>query len=343
MNAIHPVLRTGLLVLVAGVLLGIALVRPARAAPTLPSPSVPPLAGTVRVVTEFRPPQREWLSGHRGVDLAGTPGQVVRAAAAGRISFAGTIAGRPVLTVDHGEVRTTYEPVDATLPVGTEVAMGEAIGTLRAGHDCAAAACLHWGLKHGEDYLDPMLLATGDASVRMLPGAAVAQAKERADAREAARREAARQQQAAQEGASVPQGPAPAPGSRGLVRPADGPLTSRFGMRLHPVTGVYKLHDGLDFGTGCGAPLRATAAGRVTDVYYNAGYGNRLMLDHGLVNGRPMRSSYNHAIRYLVGPGATVQAGQVIGLSGSTGYSTGCHLHFMLWVDGQLVNPESWL
>ncbi|WP_051215462.1 M23 family metallopeptidase [Granulicoccus phenolivorans] len=341
MNATHPLIRSGLLAGLVGLLLGIAAAGPAQAVPTLPSPSVTPLAGNVRVVTEFRPPERRWLAGHRGVDLAGTPGQVVRAAAAGRISFAGTIAGRPVITVDHGEVRTTYEPVDATLPVGAEVAMGEQIGTLRAGHDCAAAACLHWGLKHGEDYLDPMLLATGDATVRMLPGSAPAEARERAAAREAARRAAAEQQASA--GTDVPQGPAPPPGSRGLVRPADGPLTSRFGMRVHPVTGVYKLHDGLDFGTGCGAPLRAIAAGRVTDIYYNAGYGNRLMLDHGLVNGRPMRSSYNHAIRYLVGPGATVQAGQVIGLSGSTGYSTGCHLHFMLWVDGQLVNPEAWL
>ena len=107
--------------------------------------------------------------------------------------------------------------------------------------------------------------------------------------------------------------------------------------------GVWKLHDGLDFGSGCGTPLRSIAPGRVTQAYYNAGYGNRLFIDHGVIKGRAVVSSYNHAIRYTVSPGDQVGAGQTVGLSGSTGYSTGCHLHFMLWIDGQLVNPESWL
>ncbi|NLT29011.1 MAG: M23 family metallopeptidase, partial [Propionibacterium sp.] len=130
-------------------------------------------------------------------------------------------------------------------------------------------------------------------------------------------------------------------GSSGLVRPVSGPITSKYGMRLHPVTGVWKLHDGTDYGAACGTPIRAAAAGRVTERYYNAGYGNRLQIDHGKVNGKYLTTSYNHLSRYAVGVGTRVSKGQVIGYVGNTGYSTGCHLHYMTWVNGKLVNPLS--
>ncbi|NNG18699.1 M23 family metallopeptidase [Naumannella sp. ID2617S] len=181
-----------------------------------------------------------------------------------------------------------------------------------------------------------LMVGPGNPRVRLLPSGAVSTAERRAAER-------ARAAAAAAAASQVGGGPAPPPGASGLVRPADGPITSPYGMRRHPVLGVWKLHDGTDFGTGCGAPLRATADGVVSDSYYNAGYGNRLLIDHGEVRGRRIRSAYNHAIRYLVSPGQSVRAGQVIGLSGSTGYSTGCHLHFMLWVDDQLVDPARWL
>ena len=71
---------------------------------------------------------------------------------------------------------------------------------------------------------------------------------------------------------------------------------------------------------------------------YNAGYGNRLMLDHE-IGGRRVRTGYNHATRYVVRPGTVVQRGQLLGYVGTTGYSTGCHLHLMLWVGGRLANP----
>ncbi|MFB9234311.1 murein hydrolase activator EnvC family protein [Plantactinospora siamensis] len=129
-----------------------------------------PLDGVARVVRRFDPPPQPWLPGHRGVDLAAAPGAVVRSAGPGTVSFAGAVAGRPVVTVRHRNgLRTTYEPVDPLVRAGTEVAAGAPIGRLRAGHPgCEEAACLHWGLRRADGYLDPLtLLALG--RVRLLP------------------------------------------------------------------------------------------------------------------------------------------------------------------------------
>ncbi len=115
-----------------------------------------------------------------------------------------------------------------------------------------------------------------------------------------------------------------------------------FGMRFHPVLRYWKLHDGTDFGAGCGTPIRAPRAGRVAERYYNAGYGKRLMIDHGYIGGRYVTTGYNHASRYVVRVGQRVHKGQVIGYVGSTGFSTGCHLHLMVWLNGRLRNPMTW-
>lgn len=111
------------------------------------------------VAHDFAPPATTYGPGHRGVDLAGEPGQRVRAARGGRVSYAGILAGRGVVVVDHGQKRTTYEPVDATVRRGAVVEAGQSIGTLqRAGSHCFPRACLHWGLLEGETYLDPLTL-----------------------------------------------------------------------------------------------------------------------------------------------------------------------------------------
>lgn len=127
----------------------------------------------------------------------------------------------------------------------------------------------------------------------------------------------------------------------GFIHPVSGPITSKYGMRVHPVTGVYKLHDGTDFGAACGVPIRAAADGTVTERYFNAGYGWRLMIDHGRIDGTYVTTGYNHATRYIVSPGQKVTQGQVVGYVGTTGYSTGCHLHLMTWENGKVVNPMS--
>jgi murein DD-endopeptidase MepM/ murein hydrolase activator NlpD len=119
-----------------------------------------PLDGPFAVVRGFSAPPLPWLPGHRGVDLSGRPGQVVRAAGAGTVSFAGPLAGRGVVSIQHPDgLRTTYEPVTAQVSAGQAVTLGQSIGILQAGHPlCAMPACLHWGLRRGEQYLNPLWL-----------------------------------------------------------------------------------------------------------------------------------------------------------------------------------------
>ncbi len=128
---------------------------------------VPPLP--VAVADRFDPPDQPWLAGHRGVDLLAEAGTVVRAAGAGQVGFAGPLAGRGVVVVVHGALRTTYEPVTATVSVGDRVAAREPIGVLDpAVVHCEGRACLHWGLLRGTTYLDPLALL-GPTRVRLLP------------------------------------------------------------------------------------------------------------------------------------------------------------------------------
>jgi murein DD-endopeptidase MepM/ murein hydrolase activator NlpD len=315
-------------ILLAAVLLLSLRGQAPAAGDTVPSTGQWPLTGAVRVVAGYDPPAQRWNAGHRGVDLATHRGAAVLAAAGGRVSFASRLAGRGVVVVDHGSVRTTYEPVDALAAVGDEVEAGAVIGRIGRGGHCSSS-CLHWGLKRGDTYLNPLLLVGGESVLRLLPADQRPVAQRRAAKRTAEARVAEREVSTF---AVIPAG------SGGFARPVPGGITSPFGMRFHPVLHVWKLHDGTDFGAGCGTPIRAPAAGRVAGVSYNAGYGNRLMLDHE-IGGRRVRTGYNHATRYVVRPGTVVQRGQLLGYVGSTGYSTGCHLHLMLWVGGRLANP----
>jgi len=156
----------------------------ALAGPPRPGSWVQPVAGAdVHVVRGFEPPERRWLPGHRGVDLAASAGSTVRAAGAGVVTHAGTVAGRGVVVVSHGDLRTTYEPVASAVSTGTRVEAGQAIGTLAGvGSHCAPKACLHWGLLHGDTYLDPLgllrarpvrLLPLGSGAVRTTPATRV--------------------------------------------------------------------------------------------------------------------------------------------------------------------------
>ncbi|KAA1418401.1 peptidoglycan DD-metalloendopeptidase family protein [Mumia zhuanghuii] len=128
-----------------------------------------------------------------------------------------------------------------------------------------------------------------------------------------------------------------------LSYPVQAPITSPYGMRFHPVLHYWKLHDGTDFGASCGTPVHAAAGGTVVDRYYNAGYGNRVIIAHGQMRGRSVATTYNHLSRYSTYPGQKVSRGDIIGYVGTTGYSTGCHLHFMVLLDGDTTNPMNWL
>jgi len=161
--------RSPLLLVLLGALTALLALSPGARATDLDPLGVWPLQPTPEVVAGFDPPDDPWGSGHRGVDLLGIPGQSVHAALAGRVTFAGLLAGRGVVVVDHGETRTTYEPVTATVSVGDVLPVGAVIGDLQAGGShCPPQACLHWGWLRGEVYLDPLGLV-GGGPVRLLP------------------------------------------------------------------------------------------------------------------------------------------------------------------------------
>jgi murein DD-endopeptidase MepM/ murein hydrolase activator NlpD len=140
-------------------------------------------------------------------------------------------------------------------------------------------------------------------------------------------------------------GPAAVPpvSGAGFVRPAQGRDTSPYGMRTHPITGVHKMHTGTDIAAPCGTPILAAQSGRVVEAEYSNGYGYRTVVDHGTVGGRRLTSTYNHQQDLATSVGQTVAQGQVIGRIGTTGYSTGCHLHFEILVDGEFVDPMPYL
>ncbi|MFG2864579.1 murein hydrolase activator EnvC family protein [Streptomyces sioyaensis] len=159
--------------------------NPARAEPSA-EPSAGerswPVAGPAgirpTVLRGWDPPPSPWAAGHRGVDLASSAGAEVRAAAPGRVAYAGTVAGRGVLTLEVSRsgrppLRTTYEPVRPTARKGQHVTAGQKVAVLQRGPFHCRAPCLHWGLRRGKTYLDPLsllprsMLRTGPS--RLLP------------------------------------------------------------------------------------------------------------------------------------------------------------------------------
>nr|WP_307131205.1 M23 family metallopeptidase [Streptomyces aurantiacus] len=139
---------------------------------SLPVPAVPPVPTVGRVwpvgsrpsvVRGWEPPATAYGRGHRGVDLTAAPGTPVRTVAPGRVSFAGRVAGRGVVSVEltgtgDPPLRTTYEPVRATVEKGAVVTAGETVGVLEPVGSHCPASCLHWGLRRADTYLDPLSL-----------------------------------------------------------------------------------------------------------------------------------------------------------------------------------------
>jgi murein DD-endopeptidase MepM/ murein hydrolase activator NlpD len=113
----------------------------------------------------------QYEAGHRGVDLATVPDEPVRTAAAGEVTFAGQVAGRGVVVVLHADgLRTTYEPVEPLVRVDQRLSAGAVLGRVTGAHEgCSPGRCLHWGVRRGELYLDPMTLLANLAPVRLLP------------------------------------------------------------------------------------------------------------------------------------------------------------------------------
>lgn len=125
-------------------------------------------------------------------------------------------------------------------------------------------------------------------------------------------------------------------GSGQGVWPTSGPITSPFGYRVNPIGGYSELHDGTDIAPACGTPVRSSWTGVVLSARVEGGWGNRIIVDSG-----QYKAAYNHLQTMAVAPGEVVQAGQIIASVGTTGYSTGCHLHFSTWANGQITDPTT--
>ncbi len=176
--------------------------------------------------------------------------------------------------------------------------------------------------------------------------ALVLAARAKAAREQAAREKAARDAAARAAHRPAPQDSSPGSGSGYLSVPVNAPVSSEFGMRFHPIWQQWILHAGIDFAANCGSPVYAAAAGEVimaTPEAASGGYGNRLVIDHGLQSGGvDLTTTYNHLTSFVVA-GGRVARGQLVAYSGTTGTSTGCHLHFETRQDGTPVNPRLWL
>ncbi len=148
----------------------------------------------------------------------------------------------------------------------------------------------------------------------------------------------AKYEQATGGGAEIPAGQKMAMPVRG-----NPPVTSPYGMRMHPTLHVRKLHTGIDFGAPMGTPMRAALKGKVTFAGWSTGYGNRVVISHGTMDGKKVSTTYNHMSAINVHVGQELNTGDQVGAVGSTGFSTGAHCHFEVQVNGNYVDPAPWL
>ena len=145
----------------------------------------------------------------------------------------------------------------------------------------------------------------------------------------------------------TPATPAPAdppPSNGGPLSPptTEGWVSSEFGMRFHPIEHVWRLHTGRDYAAPCGAAVHAAAPGVIIEAGYNPGYGNRVVVDHGVIGGVHLTTTYNHMVSLRLTSG-NVSRGSVVGYEGTTGNSDGCHIHFEVYEDGTFVDPRNYL
>lgn len=125
-----------------------------------------------------------------------------------------------------------------------------------------------------------------------------------------------------------------------FLKPVNGRISSHFGDRLHPILGRVRHHDGVDIACASGSEVRAVLSGKVILAGWSGGYGNLIKIRH---KGELTESRYGHLSKILVSSGQRVKTGELIGLSGQTGLATGPHLHFELFRNGLLIDPERFI
>ena len=258
------------------------------------------------VVRGFDPPEVFYASGHRGIDIAADTGTPVVSAAAGVVTFAGTINYVPMLTVTHDDgVRTTYQPVTPAVAQGDQMAAGAIIGYLQPGH--CTSPCLHFGVLRGRDYLDPLQWLGPADDIRLLPA-----------------------------GSTVPALTTTTMAATAMGWPVNGRVTSEYGWRMHPILHKLMFHDGIDIAASCGTTVVAPWMGVVKEVGNSSSAGRFVRVAHGAIV-----TSYLHLSAIEVKVGDRLAGGQQVGKVGTTGLSTGCHLHFGASQNGVSINPRS--
>jgi len=149
---------------------------------------------------------------------------------------------------------------------------------------------------------------------------------------------AAAKKKASSSGTSDSPGKAAPSSGTFFYRPVPGRVTSPYGWRINPITHRPEMHPGVDFGAACGTPIHAAESGTVSFAGWNGGYGNYTLINHGKIAGKYYSTGYGHQSKIIVHKGQHVTRGQVIGYVGTTGMSTGCHLHFNVFRNGATMN-----
>ncbi|HET7303036.1 MAG TPA: peptidoglycan DD-metalloendopeptidase family protein [Segeticoccus sp.] len=181
-----------------------------------------------------------------------------------------------------------------------------------------------------------------ERKIKRLAREARERARRRAAKQAAAERAAEARREAAGRAARSHRAPAPAPAAGGFLSyPVNAPITSEFGMRMHPILHIMRLHAGMDFGASCGTPVHAAASGRIVSAGPNIESGRLVVIDHGWHDGTDLTTWYGHLSK-IAQYGGHVNRGEVIGYVGNFGLSTGCHLHFETHNSGKPVNPRTW-
>ena len=129
----------------------------------------------------------------------------------------------------------------------------------------------------------------------------------------------------------------------GFIRPVLARPGSPFGPRFHPILKYWRAHNGNDWGAACGVPLYAAQSGTVVKAGWQGGFGNYVVIDHGVIGGKSIMTGYAHQSRMAVRAGQRVEMGQLIGYVGTTGLSTGCHLHLQVYENGTPVDPMRYI
>jgi len=261
-----------------------------------------------------------------------------------RLALAGTLASlaSEQRALDEARARADAEQARAREIAERAQAAAAEVETLAAQQAALLRDAEQHRAQDARDY-EAARAASQALAERIRAAAARAEAARKAAARKAAAAAEAERKRRAAAGQRARAAAAPKVSATGMLWPAPGRLTSRFGIRIHPLFGDPRFHAGIDIGGGMGARVRAARDGYVSYAGYAYGYGTLVVVSHGTYGGRDLSTAYAHMSGLSVSEGQLVSRGQRVGSIGNEGNSTGPHLHFEVRRDGEPVDPLGWI